>query len=63
MRCETGMVRPCGEKDRRRCSTDNKEDGSGSTPKYVNTKTGWSDVIRKHTKETGVKEEAEDRRT
>ena len=44
-RSDTEMVRPCGEKDWRRCSNDNMEDGSGWTSKYVGTpKRRWGDA-------------------
>ena len=38
-RSETGMVWICGEKDLRRCSSENMEDGSGWTSKDTKTKT------------------------
>ena len=35
----TDMVRPCGEKQRRRCRNENMADGSGWTSKDKKTKT------------------------
>ena len=56
------MVRPCGEKDRRRCSYENME--VGGHRKRGRPKLRWSDVIRKDMKEKGVKiEEEQDQRT
>ena len=55
------MVRPCGEKDRRKCSYE-KMEVSGHQ-KIGRQKRWWSDVIRKYMKEKGIqREEAQDRR-
>ena len=43
-RSETEMVRPCGEKDWRRCSNENMEDGSRWTSKEGRPKRRWSDA-------------------
>ena len=56
------MVRPCGEKDRRRCSNENME--VGGHRKIGRPKLRWSDVTGKDTKENGVQRKAaQDRRT
>ena len=55
------MVRPLGEKYGTRCSNENMENGSGKSPKYRNTETEVSDVIRNDMKEKVVNiEEAQD---
>ena len=59
-RSETEMVRTAGEKDRGRCSNENME-VSGQR-KIGIPKLRWSDVIRKDTKEKGVKREEEQHR-
>ena len=48
------MIRPLGEKYLTICSNANMENGSGWTPKYRNTETEMSDVIRHDMKEKGV---------
>ena len=61
-RSETEIVRPCGEKDWRRCSNENME--VGGHWKIGRPILRWGDVIRKYMKEKQVKiEVAQDQRT
>ena len=59
-RSETEMVRPCDEKDWRRCSNEKME--VGGHQKIWRPKLRWSDVIKKDMKEKEKIEETQDRR-